>query len=149
MATVTANRKYRYNDEVFGRTLDTWAQEVHKYNAKMNGWKYFPLKPGAYGYDNNIVALMRVFKALEDDPDILADHDAMCQLIHEGWIENYVYWRDNKPYDKDDKYRKPAKPLNDARRNALINKRHDELPQDEQEKTVVYVDFIKECLEAV
>jgi len=43
-ATETANGRYKYSRVIFGKTIDEWVQDMHRYNCKENGWCYFPLE---------------------------------------------------------------------------------------------------------
>ena len=134
MATCTANKKYNYDDIFHNKTLDYWIQECHKYNCEISGWKYNPLKKGAYGYDNLAIVLGNIFTHKDEN---------LCENIHSSWIENYIYWRDNEPYINNKNYIKPYSPLNDTRRNMLVNLKFAELDEEEKKKDEIIRDFIK------
>jgi hypothetical protein len=142
--TQTANGRFQYDQKFHEKTLAEWADDVHKEMSKASGWKYFPLQRGAFGFDNYVMSFGFTFEGIEKvkksgtelTRDILADH------IHIGWAENYIYWRDNLPATKDDRYKKPAKPLGDERRNMCAKTEYIDLPQDEKDKDLVIADFI-------
>ena len=155
-AIYTADGNFKYDQEYCGKTLDKWAQEAHKHNCKVNGWKFCPLKKGAYGYDNLCMSFGYVFEHYDiDELDELDDLDKrdelnvdqVASLIHDGWVANYLYWRDNKPYDCNDyNYRKPYKPINDKRRNKCADTPYDDLPNNEKKKDLVFAKFILKSL---
>ena len=126
MAYCTANKKYNYNDVLYNKTLDCWIQECHKYNCEKNGWKFNPLKKGAYGYDNLAIVLGNIFTGIINEN--------ICENIHNSWSENYIFWRDNKPYENNNNYIKPYSPLGDTRRNNLVNLKFAELDDEEKKK---------------
>jgi hypothetical protein len=143
-ATQTANKKYDYDDEFYEISLDELVQRVHKYNCKKSGWKYVPLKRGAFGYDNLCMCLGDTFKYLKKHE---VNKEKLANRVHKAWIINYVYWRDNSPWlNKEIIYYKPANKLGDARRNKCAELSYDELPDDEKEKDMIIVDFILELL---
>jgi len=144
MATLTANGRYKYDDIYYGAKLDQWVQEAHRANCKANGWSYQPLKKGAFGYDNIAVSLVYLFDAFYET----SDNDELASAVHNGWCENYLYWRDNKPYLTNTNYHRPAKAIGDALRNKCAELPYDKLPKDEQVKDMVFVHFVKNrCLE--
>ena len=125
----TANQKYKYSQEYFGKTLDSWVQDVHLQVSKINNWTYRPLNKGAFGYDNFAVSIAYLFESLNSEEK---KEDEMANIIHQGWIINYVYWRDNQPWTKG--YFKPASPLNDERRNKCALTKFSDLPQKKKIK---------------
>ena len=146
-ATTSANGKYTYDKKYFGKTLDVWINTAHKFNCESNKWKYMPLKKGAFGYDNLCVSLVKVFKYIkakqDKDEDYIFDVDSLANRIHRGWIENYLYWRDNTPWkNKEFTYYKPAKAINDTRRNECADTDYNDLPQDEKDKDIIFANFI-------
>ena len=143
MATETANQKYQYNQTFYGRTLDDWVQLVHKNNATVNNWKYFPLKKGAFGYDNLVISLSYLFtKSGNVLQSQSINNDFLADLVHRGWIENYLYWRDNKPWNSNSNYFKPAQPLGDDRRNLCAKTEYAQLPDEEKVKDKDIANFI-------
>jgi hypothetical protein len=110
----TANKKYNYDDIYHNKTLDEWCVNIHKYMSFQSHWKYYPLEQGAFGYDNIILSIGNTFDKYNDDMSL----DDISSLIHiavtvlnysanNGWIKNYIYWRDNKPWEKIKFYKKP------------------------------------------
>uniref|UniRef100_A0A6C0ACX6 Uncharacterized protein n=1 Tax=viral metagenome TaxID=1070528 RepID=A0A6C0ACX6_9ZZZZ len=138
----TANNKYSYKCIIFNKTIDEWVQDAHQYNCKQNNWKFFPLKQGGFGYDNLVLSLMKPLKEIEKDKNILKKRNKIAELVHDGWCENYIYWRDNSPFNTNTAYTKPSKPLNDERRNNCANTKFEDLPQEEKDKDLIFANFI-------
>jgi hypothetical protein len=138
--TKTANLEFNYSDVYHGKTLDEWVQLVHKYASTKLKWKYFPLKKGAFGYDNFIMSLGYLFtkSSLKEYDDI----ELMAHFIHDGWAVNYIYWRDNEPWLSDDGYISPGKKLDDDRRNLCAKMNFVTLPEDEKEKDRIIAEFV-------
>ena len=101
MADLTADGLITYQQVLKGKTIDCWVQEVHCANCTENRWKYMPLKPGAFGYDNLAHSIVTAIECDNLDVNIMAD------AIHRGWIKNYTFWRDNKPYATNSRSKKP------------------------------------------
>ena len=117
----------------FSRTMELlkhWVQMCHQENK----WNYNPLKKGSFGYDNIVVSLVKFFSKTSTSSD---ENDA----IHQGWQENYIYWRDNKPFLplNISLYTKPAKSLGDERRDMCAVTTYKDLPEDEKEKDLIFV----------
>lgn len=143
MATVTANQKYKYDQTYHGHTLDQWIQLVHKNNAEVNKWKYFPLKKGAFGYDNLAISLVYLFLKGGDFLQKDCEHvNQLADLVHKGWIENYTYWRDNQPWLTNNNYFKPAQALGDDRRNLCASTEFADLPEEEKVKDVDIATYV-------
>ena len=126
---VTASGLYGYGDILLSRTVDEWVQVIHKYNCKQNNWNYNPLKKGSYGYDNLVYSLIYAISAIKED---ITDNE-LAVSIHQGWTDNYLYWRDNAPYETRS-YQKPYKPLGDERRNYCASRAYEDLSQEEKDK---------------
>lgn len=149
VATCTADGSYRYDRVVCGKPLSEWVNLVHRYMSDKSGWKYFPLSPGAFGYDNLVVSIAELLiniSARDNEFSRLlictSTVDYLAHHVHEGWVKNYTYWRDNSPFLADPSYKKPAKPLGDERRNMCASLKYDDLPQDEKDKDIMVVDCI-------
>jgi hypothetical protein len=149
MATETANKQYKYSVKYHNKTLDQWIQIVHKKNAIINKWKVTPLKPGAFGYDNLALSIATVFDNIPDIKEYNKEKsdiiETMADLIHKGWIINYLYWRDNKPWQSKE-YTKPAQPLGDERRNKCASLDFTKLPEEEKLKDINIANFLYEEL---
>jgi hypothetical protein len=147
MPTQSAYKSYLYDNELGFDTkynVKDLVQECHAYNSKANKWKLFPLKDGAFGYDNIIVCLYYIFKKIKTFEKLNSiDIEKMSDYIHRAWIKNYVYWRDNEPY-RTGEYIKSAKPLNDENRNKLAITKYIDLPEEEKEKDRIIARFIKQ-----
>ncbi len=143
-AICTANKLYNYDDKYNEITLDDFVQYVHKRNCEENKWKHTALKKGAFGYDNLCVTIGTVFnnKITKDSA-----HEDVAKWVHDGWIENYTYWRDNTPWDnKNMTYYKPYNPFGDERREMCAKTEYKDLPDDEKEKDLLIAKFIMEKL---
>ena len=144
MATRTANDLYKYDKEYHGLELSTWVTRIHQYMSRALGWKVIQLKCGSFGYDNLAVSIANIMRKTRDYSDIYH----MAELAHAGWIRNYTYWRDHKPYLNSDKYTKPGKALGDKRRNELAKTSYSELPDDERRQNLLIATFIKNHLKS-
>jgi hypothetical protein len=140
-AFCTADSSIMYGTEIKGKSLDEWVQLCHKYNCDKNGWKFNPLKKGAYGYDNLCYSIFyAAFDVIVMGKSVSLH---MCSTrIHAAWVKNYVYWRDNHPEERTDvKYYAPYNKLGDDRRNNLVKLSFDELPKEEQDKDTIIAEF--------
>ena len=157
-AVCTANGEYPYDDITFGLSMHDWVQKLHEHNCKANGWKFAPLKRGAFGYDN---LAMSVGATFIDDRSMVFIDDRFCtpvkcgracieekesdvaRAVHEGWARNYIYWRDKTPWnDTNYVYIKPYQELGDDRRNLCAVQKYAELPEEERVKD----DIIARCI---
>jgi hypothetical protein len=147
MATQTANGKFHYNHIYFNRTLNEWVQLAHKNNCDINNWPHYPLRRGAFGYDNLAIAIAFIFTKLRSHFNKSAklgnnEINLMASTLHDGWVENYKYWRDNRPWETNNKYFKPNQDLGDPRRETCANATYDELSDEEKMKDIAIVMFI-------
>jgi hypothetical protein len=134
----TANGKYQYDQMFHEKTLDEWVQTVHKHNSQINHWKLISLKKGAYGYDN---LAMGIGNAFTNDIETKST-DEVAEIIHNGWVENYVFWRDNKPWKANKSYTKPSQWLGDARREFCAKTAFANLSFEEKNKDIIIADFL-------
>jgi hypothetical protein len=149
-ATTTADGSYAYDDIPSGFTtsLRDLVQKANVYNSKHYRWTINRLKPGSFGFDNLAMCIGHTAEHISGLPSFdAASEDAVEQvaaLIHQGWIRNYIFWRDNKPWLKKDGalYYAAAKPLNDARRNQCAVAEYCSLPADEKEKDIVLAKWL-------
>ena len=138
-ASISANQKYKFSEVYFDRTLDEWVNIAHLYLSKQSGWEFYPLRPGAFGYDNLIASLVHLFnhKKLKncDFSDLQSDDfESMAKLVHDGWVENYTFWRDNAPFMKNNSFKKPSSSLGDERREKCAKTDYFDLPAEEKDK---------------
>lgn len=120
-------------------------QKVHRSNCEHYGWTYTTLQPGAFGYDNLVHSIhaLKIWKIDNIDQDWNDKLSQLAEIVHNAWIMNYTYWRDQKPYETHPElYRKPYKPIGDVRRDACANTKYGDLPADEQEKDLVLAKII-------
>ena len=154
--TQTANGEFAYSMVTpWGKSLDELVQIVHRKLSEASGWDYRPLIPGQFGYDNMAMSIGRVCgslcsSTLEDFSnleEIRSDKVAISNLVHQGWVDNYCYWRDFEPWmvgndisrpgcpmSTQTGYIKPYNPLGDDRRNALAAQPFSSLPEEEKKK---------------
>lgn len=151
MALKTANTHYEYSRVFHNKTLDQWVQLIHEKNTAVNKWRHSPLKIGSFGYDNLAVCIAHVFLNIESIEKLhrYDNIDEIADLVHKGWVLNYTYWRDNKPWIKNKFYTRPAKPLGDEVRNKLSITPFCELPQDEKYKDLYVAKFMCDETHAV
>lgn len=138
MADQTANQEFSYAEVYYGHSLAEWVNLAHKELSLASGWGYTPLKPGMFGFDNMAMSIGHTFRSSKDISKLSVDQ--VAQLIHEGWVKNYVYWRDHKPSKP--LYSAPAKPLGDDRRNLCASTLYQDLPQEEKDKDLVIATFL-------
>jgi len=142
----TANLNYNYYDEYYNKTLHEWVDLVHEKNSIINKWKVITLKKGCFGFDNLAVSLCHVFNYIDRYVTYTID-DIAC-AIHDGWCENYLFWRDNKPFEESycsqhsQTWIKPFTPLGDERRNICASTKYEDLPQDEKDKDIIIAQII-------
>ena len=106
-------------------------------------WKYVELKPGSFGYENMATSIGYMFDKMEKGCDIYK----CAALVHDGWVINYLFWRDNLPASKHvGIYFAPAKKLGDARRDHCAATKYEDLEDEEQEKDYVIADAALELL---
>jgi len=135
----TANGVFGYDDVFWGAPLRELVDGAHRALGSALGWRYFPLPPGAFGFDNMAVSLGMVARAA-----LPLDEEAIAAAVHNGWCINYEYWRDRGPGAP---YRAPPAPLGDARREAcLVPYRF--LSESERSKDLIIARFIIERVRA-
>ena len=135
-----ATGEFSYDDVFHGKSLAEWANLAHKELSIKSGWKYFPLQPGQFGFDNMVVSIGYAFS--KTNSKMTTAQSKMADLIHDGWISNYTYWRDEKPWLTNSLYKKPAKALGDDRRNECATTAYSDLPNEEKEKDDIIADFL-------
>ncbi len=127
--------------------MEEWVEIVNKYNSMMNHWKYNKLQAGAFGFDNIVLSLYYLFENSKSS-DLTKDNiEKLSDLIHQGWIVNYVYWRDNQPWKKNKDYIKPSSPLGDKRRNDCAATKYNDLSEEEKEKDRIIVKCVLENIQ--
>jgi len=137
----TASGKYNFDTIYNNKPLREWISLINKELCIINNWTYTQLDPGMYGYDNFATSLCYVFMNLDKNLNLLEYAD----LIHEGWSENYIYWRDNEPY-KNNLYKKPFNPIGTEYKNMLATTEFKLLPIDEQKKDIDIAKILLELL---
>lgn len=139
-AVRTANGAHRYDDILYGITMHEWVQRLHAHNCAASGWSFKPLRRGAFGYDNLASSVAAVFLDEEaGPPELVGERPAVvagvAARIHEGWVENYVFWRDNRPWDGlYYVYLKPYEALGDPRRDLCASRSYEALSPEERAK---------------
>lgn len=138
--TTTANGKYNLLQLYYYKPLKEWIARVHAHMSKESGWEYRPLQPGTFGYDGVACSIARVFNAKNTVDQMSLEE--IASHVHDGWVENYVYWRDNTPWINSNLYKPPYSPLGDERRNKCAALKFSDLPADEQEKDLVIARYL-------
>lgn len=128
----TANGKYPCPDRII--------QHLHKENCKANGWNYTALRHGTFGYDNLVMAY---FDVQGTDTRSLMP---LAEVVHDAWIKNYTYWRDQKPWLTNPLFRKPFADLGDERRDKCAATKFQDLDEVEQKKDLVIAQIILDML---
>ncbi len=134
--TVTADGEIKY------APYDAKVQALHNGNCDAYGWKYTPLTPGAYGYDNLVRTIYEVERYLAEKKDA-TDLD-VAAVVHDAWVKNYVYWRDNidkilseETQKQKGVYRKPFKPFTDEIRDKCAATTFADLNEEQRLKDIV------------
>jgi hypothetical protein len=140
--STTANKQFKYDQIFNGLKLSSLVDSCHKALSEKSNWKYNPLQPGLFGYDN---MAMSIGHALSNKTDKTTLNE-LANLIHEGWVINYLYWRDNKPYDSNSFYKKPFNALGDDRRNKCAETKFADLDKEEQDKDIVIAQHLSDVL---
>jgi len=144
MATQTANGEFQYQQSFFGQPLVDWVHQCHRALAKASGWGFCaPLKPGMFGFDNHAMSLGHMFQEMMNEDRDEIDVEEMAEAIHNGWVKNYIFWRD---HDLPKVYSKPKKKLNDRRRNKCADTKYHDLPEDEKFKDRAIAQYVMDTL---
>jgi hypothetical protein len=122
-------------------------QIAHKNNAEKRKWEHKDLLPGSWGYD---ALAITICGALETyclcAAERLAEKQTLCEMaaaIHLAWREIYIFWRDNKPQERQDvNYTPPYSPLGDKKRDDLSMTAYSYLAPEEKEKDNILAEFI-------
>jgi len=146
-ATETADGTIKYDTMFYGVAISDWVQNVHHIQAVKHGWVCYPLAEGSFGFDNLAHSISLL---LEKTKDIKActkdDLDKLADLVHQGWVRNYVYWRDNKPWVSSRIYHTPHNSLGDTRRNKCALTSYCDLDADEKDKDIIIASAVLELL---
>lgn len=146
--STTANSVYKFSEVYFGKTLAEHIRDAHKLLSIELKWKYSELVPGQFGYDNMAVSLGYALMFMPDSGSAARQVDSKLSIddiaarIHDGWVINYVFWRDNKPFENSKLYKKPASPLGDERRNKCAQTKFADLPKDEKDKDRIIARYL-------
>ncbi len=135
----TSNKLFKYDQIYLNKTLDQYANEIHhimKLKCKWNNNN--KLLIGMYGYD---ALIMSIGYALKYCPDKL-NLQCLAEFIHQGWSDNYIYWRDSQPWLKNKLYKKPHNCLGDSRRNKLSLTKFNDLPVEEKKSNIIIAKYI-------
>ncbi len=157
-ATISANNLVNYNKVYYNHSMEEWVEIVNKYNSTANNWTYYKLQAGTFGFDNIVLSLYYLFENSKISDLTESNIEKLSDYIHEGWIINYTYWRDNEPWTKSDDssfgvaatfcsegakkvedYIKPYSPLGDKRRNDCAATKYNDLSKEEKEKDRIIV----------
>jgi len=143
----TADGRLSFDAVVRGRTLRAWAMLAHDALAAANGWASGPPRTNTFGFNNLVASAARLLEAPDTAPDMALE--VAAARVHDGWITNYVYWRDHAPYTtRPDAFARPRYPLDDARRNACAAAAYADLPEEEKAKDRVIARVLLDALAA-
>lgn len=163
--TSTADGRIAFDTIVNGRTMHAWAAMAHCAMAKVYGWSPNLPQLNTFGWNNLVSsadALLRfvstnvkkhhpltvdeaVVEAVVEAVDEAVDEAAAA--VHDGWVTNYVFWREHTPFVNDPwMYARPRYPLGDERRNACALASFAELPDDEKDKDRVVARALLDAL---
>ena len=142
----SANGKYCYDDEFFGVKIDEYVNIIHKQMSEHYNWKYYPLKKYSFGYENLVNSIGKTFDyACSKNGKVTVDE--LADMVHQGWIDNYIFWRDQKPYISCESiYIKPYNSLSDERRNKCAITEYKDLPEEEKEKDLFIAKILYEII---
>ncbi len=100
----------------YSQSTNYIVQQAHRYNCYINGWSPARIKIqyGTYSWDYLALCIDDYIK-LENKTEL--NIEKVAESIHKSWARNYIYWRDNKPYNTNRIYIKPKKQLDDEKRN--------------------------------
>ena len=133
-ANSTACLNISYDFSIKDNPLKEWVNLLHKHNCKCNNWEKYNLKEKSFGFDNLALCVYMYFTKIKDKINFLKlDVEDIATTVHYVWTLNYLWWRDNKPFENSE-YIKPYNPLGDERRDTLAITTYTELPEDEKEK---------------
>lgn len=134
----TANNQFGFDKVYLGKTLHDHIIDVHAVISKKCGWAKTNMVIGMFGYDNLAMSLAYIFEFCHDMLDI----ETVSKYAHIGWANNYVYWRDNKPWLNSKLYKKPNKALGDDRRNKLAKTSYRKLPEEEKLSNIAIAEYV-------
>ncbi len=144
VAIISANNLVNYNKVYYNHSMEEWVEIVNKYNSTANNWTYYKLQHGTFGFDNIVISLYFLFENSKISDLTESNIEKLSDYIHEGWILNYIYWRDNEPWTKSEDYTKPYSPLGDKRRNDCAATKYNDLSEEEKEKDRIIVKCVLE-----
>ena len=123
----------RYSNLLFKNfKIDELVEICHRELSEKSGWKFSSIMSGQFGYDNLVESIGHALTNWTNDEDKLAE------LIHTGWINNYTFWRDNRPWELfPGKFKRPNKPLGDERREKCAVTPYQNLDIEEKEKDLI------------
>ena len=143
--TKTASGLYSFDTIYFNLSLSEWITNVHRRMVKI-GWANVKIFPGKYGYDTYSYTLVSIFETIMSHKnDIFLYigkvllYDIYVEAVHKAWTENYIYWKNNTPYESLN-YKKPSKPIDNSYNDNFATSYHTNLPDDHVE---MYLDLIK------
>jgi hypothetical protein len=133
--TRTADQSIDYYENYNGKSLLLWAQIAHRDLAIKSGWGPASLpKPGSFGFDSLVHSIKTLIQEIQHLELTKDNVDVAAYFIHQGWIKNYVYWRDMKPWKSNTLYARPSNTLGDEKRNSAASTKYQLLSEEEQSK---------------
>ena len=126
-------------------TLHQAVESLQKYLCAQNDWHDCHLKVGSWSYDNlaHLIYILNEWclQKWTKQPKVLFTTEMLSKVVFRAWKDNYLYWRDYQPYLKNKRYFLPNKiPFNEER-DLRAKTLYKDLPQEQKEKNVIYVDW--------
>lgn len=126
-------------------TLHQAVESLHKFQCNDEGWECYPLKPGSWSYDNlaHLIYVLNEWCLQEwsKKPHKNFTSEMLQKMVFIAWKDNYIYWRDDKPYEKDKQYSMPKKVPFNPERDARALMKYEDLPEKYKDKNIVYVNW--------
>lgn len=144
-ALTTANGRHLYD------LYHKLAEEAHEYLSMSEGKRVVNFRnfvPGHFGYDSMVTSVAWVALTKRTLAELnLAEREITVEeaadLVHQGWTENYLYWRDQEPFLQARGYGRPRTgTLGDPDRDRRAASTFAELSPDEQETDRVLARFL-------
>jgi len=121
-------------------TLHQAVDSLHRFILAKNGWEYRPLKIGSWQYDNFAHFIFSINEwCLQNVAEKKPTPKRLSKIVHASWVQNYTYWRDQKPYLTDKRYSLPKKDPFNPERDARVLKVYKDLSEEEQAKHSLFV----------
>ncbi len=126
-------------------TLHDAVESLHIYLCYVNNWTENGLKADSWSYDNlaHLIYYMNEWclQRWSMNPQIKFTTKMLQKVVFDAWKDNYIHWRDEKPYTKDKRYTLPKKIPFNPDRDARSTINYGDLCQEQKDKNQPYVDW--------